>query len=235
MTVSNIIIVEVETLLDSIEAPEEFDWRDKNVVTEVKDQSTCSSCWTFSATGVTEGQYAIRHSELLSLSEKQLIDCWSESGGCILGNYPHEGLNAVAKMGGFMLESDYPYAPRQDECSFQKDKVAVRVKRGVRIQVNDEEQLKRLVYQKGPISTGFFAYNGFSTYSGQIIDGANCPADATPNHAMLIVGYGVENGTPYWIIKNSYSENWGDSGYLKLIRGKNACALLFYTALAEVE
>ncbi|KPI98549.1 Viral cathepsin [Papilio xuthus] len=227
--------IEVETLLDSMEAPEEFDWRDKNVVTEVKDQSTCNSCWAFSATGLTESQYAIKYSGLLSLSEKPMIDCWPKSGGCEIGNTPHAGINAAAEMGGFMLESDYPYAPQVDNCSFQKDKVAVRVKRGYQVTVNDEEQLKRLIHQKGPVSIALYAYSGFSTYSGQIMDGSKCPASASANHAMLIVGYGVENGTPYWIIKNSYSTHWGDRGYLKLIRGVKACDLLSYVAMAEVE
>ncbi|XP_013133490.1 PREDICTED: pro-cathepsin H-like [Papilio polytes] len=226
--------VDVDTLLDNIEAPEEFDWRDKNVVTDVKDQQGCGACWAFSSTGAAEGQYAIKHSELLSLSEKQLIDCWDQSGGCT-GNAPDRGLNAAAKMGGFMLERDYPYKPSQNKCSFQKNKVAVRVKGGRTVTVDDEEKLKDLVYQTGPVSTGFYANKEFSSYRGQMYDGKGCPKGKKPNHAMLIVGYGVENGTPYWMIKNSYNVHWGANGYLKLIRGVNACSLLNYTAVAEVE
>lgn len=43
------------------------------------------------------------------------------------------------------------------------------------------------------------------------------------NHAVLAVGYGVDNGTPYWLIKNSWGAEWGDNGYFKMEMGKNMC------------
>ena len=43
------------------------------------------------------------------------------------------------------------------------------------------------------------------------------------NHAVLAVGYGIENGVPYWLIKNSWGEEWGDKGYFKMEFGKNMC------------
>lgn len=43
------------------------------------------------------------------------------------------------------------------------------------------------------------------------------------NHAVLAVGYGVENGIPYWLIKNSWGADWGDNGYFKMEMGKNMC------------
>lgn len=43
------------------------------------------------------------------------------------------------------------------------------------------------------------------------------------NHAVLAVGYGVENGVPYWLIKNSWGADWGDEGYFKMEMGKNMC------------
>lgn len=42
-------------------------------------------------------------------------------------------------------------------------------------------------------------------------------------HAVRMIGWGVENGTPYWLIANSWNTNWGDKGTFKILRGKNEC------------
>jgi len=70
------------TILDAVNIPSEYDWRNHGAVNPVKNQGQCGSCWAFSATCSMEGHHAIQSGNLISLAEQELVDCDKQCYGC---------------------------------------------------------------------------------------------------------------------------------------------------------
>jgi len=209
----------------SIEAPEEHDWRDHSAVSAVKDQASCGSCWAFSAVGNIEGINAIKNpsAAVKTFSEQQLVDCDKVDAGCN-GGLMTNAFTYITQAGGLLSDADYKYTARRGTCRFSKDKVAVKINGYVTVG-EDEEEMKKAVHQTGPLAIAINA-SSFQWYDEGILD--ESAAECNPaglNHGVTLVGYGVENGTPYWTIKNSWGKSWGETGYIRIARGKGTCGL----------
>lgn len=90
----------------------------------------------------------------------------------------------------------------------------------------DENELTQAVGTQGPVSIAYQVMGNFKSYKSGVYSDPNCSKDPqNVNHAVLAVGYGVENGTPYWLLKNSWGKTWGDNGYFKMLRGQNECGV----------
>ncbi|XP_021714992.1 thiol protease aleurain-like [Chenopodium quinoa] len=208
-------------------APQTQDWRAKGIVSPVKNQGHCGSCWTFSTTGALEAAYAQAFGKNISLSEQQLVDCAGafNNFGCN-GGLPSQAFEYIKYNGGLDTEEAYPYTGKDGECKFSAQNVGVQVHGSVNITLGAEDELKDAVAFVRPVSVAFEVVNGFRFYKEGVYTSTTCgstPMDV--NHAVLAVGYGVEDGVPYWIIKNSWGEDWGDNGYFKMEMGKNMCGV----------
>ncbi|XP_076235389.1 uncharacterized protein LOC143179865 [Calliopsis andreniformis] len=218
-----------EAKIPDIELPPKFDWREYNVVTPVKDQGQCGSCWAFSVTGNVEGQYAIKHKKLLSLSEQELVDCDNLDEGCNGGEMDN-AYRIIEKLGGLELEKDYPYDAKNEKCHFAQSKAKVQVVSHVNITSN-ETQMAQWLVQNGPISIGINA-NAMQFYIGGVSHPFRFLCDPNSlDHGVLIVGYGTSKyplfhkELPYWIVKNSWGPRWGESGYYRVYRGDGTCGV----------
>jgi cathepsin F len=219
----------------SNEIPDSYDWRDKGAVTKVKNQYICGSCWTFSTTGNIESLFYLKYNQTKQFSEQQLIDCDKYDQGCN-GGYMEGAYKYLIEAGGIMSEEDYYYRGFDDECSFNKQQVKAKLKSFTMVKSENEEDIKRILYEKGPLSVAFNAEEGLYKYVGGIVDFVkqeDCPP--VLNHAVLLVGYGNENGKDYWIVKNSWGEDWGEKGYFRISRGKATCGINKYVLTAELE
>ncbi|CAJ0949873.1 unnamed protein product, partial [Mesorhabditis belari] len=211
--------------------PEKFDWRDYGVITPVKDQSTCGSCWTFSANGVLEAQHARKHpGELLDLSEQQIMTCVSPDRLHICKGGKSEDVFEYFLNNSLVTEAENPYTPSKtitprDAGCKKIISPKVKVASHVSLRGSTVDEIKDALIQDGPISVGVYLNPEFDYYAGGLFD-APCTDHEAGGHAMIIVGYGKEDdGTPYWIIKNSWGEDWGEGGYIKWKMGDNLCSV----------
>lgn len=207
--------------------PETKDWREEGIISPVKDQGHCGSCWTFSTTGALEAAYTQATGESISLSEQQLVDCANafNNFGC-QGGLPSQAFEYIKYNGGLDTEESYPYTAANGICNFKPENVGVKVVDSINITLGAEDELKHAVGVVRPVSVAYQVVKDFRFYKGGVYSSYTCGSTQMDvNHAVLAVGYGVEDGIPYWLIKNSWGQDWGVDGYFKMELGKNMCGV----------
>ncbi|XP_072453045.1 cathepsin L2-like isoform X2 [Notamacropus eugenii] len=190
--------------------PESVDWRKEGYVTPVKNQGMCLSSWAFSATGSLEGQWFRKTGKLVSLSEQNLIDCSLDEGnlGC-KGGVVDVAFEYVKRNGGIDTEDSYDYIALDGFCRYWEETSVARITGYVDIPSRNETALKKAVATVGPISVNIDASNpSFRFYESGVYYEPQCSSH-NPNHAMLVVGYDVDEEThkKYWIVKNSFHDH----------------------------
>jgi len=219
--------------LSGVQVPnaDSFDWRNVGAVTPVKNQGQCGSCWAFSATGSIEGAWFTKTKKLVSVSEQQLVDCSGSAGnyGCN-GGLMDLAFEWIIQNGGICSEQDYPYTARDQACK-KTCTPAVKLSGYKSTSPGDEGDLLKAV-NLVPVSVAIEADQMvFQFYSGGILDDQSCGTQL--DHGVLAVGYGSENGKPYWSVKNSWGTSWGEAGYIRMARGSNMCGIAAQPVYAQ--
>ncbi|XP_068616505.1 cathepsin S, ortholog 2, tandem duplicate 2 [Brachionichthys hirsutus] len=215
--------------LSDTDLPETVDWRKEGLVTPVRSQGSCGSCWAFSAVGALEGQLAKKTGRLVNLSPQNLVDCSTKYGnhGCN-GGYIVWAFQYVIDNRGIDSEASYPYVGRDQRCMYNPMSRAANCSRYGNVPEGDEEALKQAVAVVGPVSVAIDAGETmFRFYRSGVYDDPSCSQRV--NHGVLAVGYGTDNGRDYWLIKNSWGVEFGEQGYIRMSRNKgDQCGVAKY-------
>jgi C1A family cysteine protease len=222
--------------------PDTYDARTDGLITEPKSQGSCGSCAAFAATTVHETCLIKAGTPFTgtNLAEQQLVDCGyngQDMNGCNganTGSYVQWMVNTAK--GQYNHEADYAYLDREPNLKCQNKPYwngGSKVSQAVVDWWCDETKLKALVYKYGAVATHIYASDpGFGNYASGVFN--DCSTTSI-NHAVVVVGYGTENGSPYWLVKNSWGSNWGDNGYIKMYRGNGICGIGGLCVAAECE
>lgn len=205
--------------------PAELDWSSKGVVSAVKNQGSCGSCWAFSAIGSLESAYAIKTGNLVEFSEQELVSCDDTDFGC-QGGLMDSAFDWIERSSsGLCREADYPYTSgttsARGECMQTTcNAVEGSVPKGYVDIPPNEAALLAGVSQHGPVSVAIEADQSvFQFYHKGVLTGA---CGTRLDHGVLLVGFGVDasTGMPFWKVKNSWGAGWGEEGYVRIQRGK---------------
>lgn len=83
--------------------------------------------------------------------------------------------------------------------------------------------IMREVMTNGPVEVTFEAYADFASYKSGVYQ--HVAGGLLSGHAVRLLGWGKENGVPYWLLANTWGPNWGEKGFFKFLRGRNECGI----------
>uniref|UniRef100_A0A7E4VS99 Pept_C1 domain-containing protein n=1 Tax=Panagrellus redivivus TaxID=6233 RepID=A0A7E4VS99_PANRE len=228
-----------ETVQTTVPMNDTVDYRTKGVISAVKNQGSCSSCYAFAVTGMLEAlnlQAATPRN--LSLSEQQLVSCDSGSDQCAGGRVASSLRYVIAN--GVVSETTIPYTGENSSTCPTTDSSLAET-----YNLNSAEYFKATswtyleasetaiethVRSTGPVIIWLELPLELMYYTGGVFEFPNCTANAIGTHFALVVGFTEEA----WIVKNSFGTAWGDMGYFYLKRGANVCSMASYPVVVTL-
>jgi len=212
--------------------PASFDARTQwpSFLHPIRDQQQCGSCWAFSGAEVMSDRFAIASNGSVNvvLSPESLVSCDKTDMGCGGGMLDTEWAYLVST--GVPTDACFPYsagtgvAPAcQTKCADGSSYKTYKASDSFHLATVEDIQAELL--KNGPLQAAFLVYKSFLNYKSGIYNKHwwQFFDQELGGHAVKLVGWGEENGTPYWIVANSWGTSWGEDGYFRIARGHNVC------------
>uniref|UniRef100_A0A0N4UYS5 Pept_C1 domain-containing protein n=1 Tax=Enterobius vermicularis TaxID=51028 RepID=A0A0N4UYS5_ENTVE len=246
----------------NIYIPENFDARERwpycGSLKNIRDQSSCGSCWAFGAVEAMSDRICIASKGRIqvSLSAADLLSCCKSCGfGCDGGDpmaawkyWVKEGIVTGSNFSMNQGCKPYPFPPCEHhsnkthykpcqhdlfptpkcskQCidgynrSYASDKFYGSTAYGI---ADDVEAIQKEILTNGPVEVAFEVYDDFLHYDGGIY--THTGGKIGGGHAVKMLGWGIEQGVPYWIVANSWNTDWGENGFFRIIRGVDECGI----------
>nr|BAG71134.1 cathepsin B-S1 [Tuberaphis taiwana] len=228
-------------------------WKSCKQIGHIRDQGNCGSCWSFSTTGAFADRLCVSTGGKFNqlLSPEELAFCCKDCGKGCGGGYPIKAWKYFRTQ-GVTTGGDYgtkegcmPYKvppcynkqgkntcggqpmERNHQCPktcYGKTTVQNRYKTKSEYVINSIKTIERDIMTYGPVEASFDVYDDLSAYKSGIYR-KTPKAKYQGGHSIKIIGWGQQNGTPYWLAVNSWSKFWGEHGTFKIIKGRNECGI----------
>jgi C1A family cysteine protease len=213
--------------------PPQWDWRsvsNSNWTTSVKDQGDCGACVAFAVIGTIESCLKISKRDPIyspDLSEADLF--FGGCDNCCTRGWDYVSALNYAHANGVADEACYPYNG-EGPCPDRESRL---VKIDSWRAIFGVSEAKEWICTRGPVMTGMHVCSDFYYYRGGVY--AHEYGDALGTHAICIIGFDEPAG--YWICKNCWGMEWGESGWFKIAYGECGIgsSFPFYTAELPAE
>lgn len=225
--------------------PRDFDSRKQwpDCISEVRNQQKCGSCWAFSASSTLSDRFCIATKGKLRpiLSPQDFISCDSSNFGCEGGQMDRAW--GYLEKNGIVEESCFPYqsadgknipkCPQGNCVDSNSHYVKYKARKNTSKPLTCSTQIKKEIFNNGPIQTGLIVYEDFMHYKSGIYEYNH--GRRLGGHAVKIVGWGEEEGNAYWIVQNSWGDNWGEEGFFRIKMGECLIEKNGFAGDAEIE